>query len=50
MVGNALIHMGRDLDCMADGVMGFHWYTFSELNTEFNSGLAPCDFWAFPTM
>jgi hypothetical protein len=42
--------MGRDLDCMADGLMGFHRSTFSKPNTEFNSDLAPCDFWAFPTM
>jgi hypothetical protein len=42
--------MGRDLDCMADVLMGFHRSTFSKPNTEFNSNLAPCDFWAFPTM
>jgi hypothetical protein len=30
--------------------MGFHRSTFSKTNTEFNSDLAPCDFWAFPTM
>jgi hypothetical protein len=42
--------MGRDLDCMADVLMGFHRSTFSKLNTEFNSDLAPCDFWAFPSM
>jgi hypothetical protein len=24
--------------------------TFSKLNTEFNSDLTQCDFWAFPTM
>jgi hypothetical protein len=30
--------------------MGFHWSTFSKLNTEFNSDLAPSNFWAFPTM
>jgi hypothetical protein len=30
--------------------MGFHLSTFSEPNTEFNSDLAQCDFWAFPTM
>jgi hypothetical protein len=23
---------------------------FSKPNTEFNSNLSPCDFWAFPTM
>jgi hypothetical protein len=35
---------------MADVVMGFHPSTFSKTNIEFNSDLAPCDFWAFPTM
>jgi hypothetical protein len=34
---------------MADVLMGFHRSTFSMLNTEFNSDLASCDFWAFPT-
>jgi hypothetical protein len=42
--------MGRDLDCMADVLMGFHRSTFSKPNTEFNSDLAPCDFWAFRTV
>jgi hypothetical protein len=42
--------MGQDLDCMADVLMGFHQSTFSKPNTEFNSDLAPRDFWAFPTM
>jgi hypothetical protein len=42
--------MGQDLDCVADVLMGFHRSTFSKPNTEFNSDLAPCDFWAFPTM
>jgi hypothetical protein len=42
--------MGRDLNFMADVLMGFHRSTFSKPNTEFNSYLAPCDFWAFPTM
>jgi len=28
-----------DLDCMVDVLMGFHWSTFSKLNTEFNSDL-----------
>jgi hypothetical protein len=32
--------MGRDLDCMADVVMGFHRSTFSKPYTEFNSDLA----------
>jgi hypothetical protein len=41
---------GRDLDCMADVLMGFHRSTFSRPKTEFNSDFAPCDFWAFPTM
>jgi hypothetical protein len=30
--------MGRDLDCMADVLMGFHRFTFSKPNTEFESG------------
>jgi hypothetical protein len=42
--------MGQDLDCMADVLMGFYRSTFSKPNTEFNSDLAPCDFWAFLTM
>jgi hypothetical protein len=42
--------VGRDLDCMADVLMWFHRSTFSQPNTEFNSELAPCDFWAFTTM
>jgi hypothetical protein len=42
--------MGRDLDRIADVLMGFHRSTFSKPNTEFNSDFAPCDFWAFPTM
>jgi hypothetical protein len=42
--------MGRDLDCMVDVLMGFHRSTFSKPSTKFNSDLAPCDFWAFPTM
>jgi hypothetical protein len=41
---------GRDMDCMADVLMGLHRSTFSKSNTEFNSDLAPCDLWAFPTM
>jgi hypothetical protein len=41
---------GRDLDCMADVPLEFHLSTFSKLNAVFNSDLAPCDFWAFPTM
>jgi hypothetical protein len=42
--------MEQDLDCMADVLMGFRQSTFSKLNTEFNSDLTPCNFWAFPTM
>jgi hypothetical protein len=42
--------MGRNLYCMTDFLMGFHRSTFSKPNTEFNSDLVPCDFWAFPTM
>jgi hypothetical protein len=42
--------MERDLDRMADVLMGFHLSTSSNPNTEFNSYFAPCDFWTFPTM
>jgi hypothetical protein len=38
---------GRDLDCMADVLMGFHRSTFSKPNTEFNSDLAPMRFLGF---
>jgi hypothetical protein len=41
---------GRDLDCKAGVLMGFHRSAFSKPNTEFDSDLAPCDFWAFRTM
>jgi hypothetical protein len=41
---------GRDLDCIADILTGVHRFTFSKAKTEFNSDLAPCDFWALPTM
>jgi hypothetical protein len=44
------IPWGDDLDCMADVLMEFHRSTFSKPNTEFNSYLAPCDFWTFPIM
>jgi hypothetical protein len=51
MVGkNPRNRMGLDLDSMADILIGFHRSTFSKPNTEFSSELAPCDFWAFPTM
>jgi hypothetical protein len=50
MVGKAEKLMGLDLDCTTDALMRFHWSTFSKANTEFNSYLAPCNFWAFPTM
>jgi hypothetical protein len=43
------IAWGRDLDYMADVLMGFYQSPFSKWKTEFNSYLAPCDFWAFPT-
>jgi hypothetical protein len=49
MVENAQ-SIGRDLDCMADVLMGFHLSTFSKTNTEFNSDHAPCNFWASSTM
>jgi hypothetical protein len=50
MIGKAQKLQVRDLGCMADVLMGFHQSTFSKLNTQFDSDLAPCDFWAFPTM
>jgi hypothetical protein len=43
-------HIGRDLDCMEDVLMGFYWSTFSKPNTELNSDLSPCDFCAFPPL
>jgi hypothetical protein len=42
--------MRRDLDCMVAVLMGFHRSTISKQSTEFNSDLAPCDFWAFQTL
>jgi hypothetical protein len=42
--------MGRDLDCMADVIMGFYRSTFSKPNKKFISDLAPCDFYAVPSM
>jgi hypothetical protein len=36
--------MGRNLDCIADALMGFHRSTFSKPNTEINSDLAPTQF------
>jgi hypothetical protein len=36
----AINRMGRDLDCMADVLMGFHQSNFSKPNTEFNPDLA----------
>jgi hypothetical protein len=42
--------MGQDLDCIADVLTRLHWSTFSKPNIEFNSDLAPCNFWAFPMM
>jgi hypothetical protein len=41
--------IGRDLDCMADVLIGVHRSTFSKPNTKFNSDLAPSDSWPFPT-
>jgi hypothetical protein len=34
--------MGRDLDCMADVLMGFYRYPFSKPNPGFNSDVSPC--------
>jgi hypothetical protein len=39
--------MGQYHDYMVDVLMGLQQSTFSKPNTEFNSYLAPCDFWAF---
>jgi hypothetical protein len=50
MVGKVQKSMGQDLDCMADVLIGFHRSTFSKPNTEFDSDIAPYDFWTFPTM
>jgi hypothetical protein len=49
MVEKARNCTGQDLDCMANVLMGFYQSTLYKLNTEFNSDLIPCDFWAFPT-
>jgi hypothetical protein len=49
-LGKPRNRMGRDLDCMADVLMGFHRSIFSKTNKELNSDLALRDFWAFPTM
>jgi hypothetical protein len=49
-LGKPRNRMRRDQDCMVDVLMEFHRSTFSKQNTEFNSDLAPRDFWAFPTM
>jgi hypothetical protein len=43
-------HRERDLDCMVNVLMHFHQSTFAKPDTEFSSDLAPCYFWAFPTM
>jgi hypothetical protein len=51
MVGKAQeSHGGEIWTLTADILMGFHRPTLSKPNTEFNSDLAPCDFWAFPIM
>jgi hypothetical protein len=47
---NTRNRVGRDVNCLADDLMGFHRSTFSKPKVEFDSDLAPCDFWAFPTM
>jgi hypothetical protein len=41
MVGKPRNLMGKDLDCTADVLRGFHRSTFSKLNIEFNSDLTP---------
>jgi hypothetical protein len=50
MVEKPRNRMEQDLDCMADVLMGFHRSTFSKPKTKFNSDLATCGSWAFPTM
>jgi hypothetical protein len=50
MVGKAQKSHGARFDCMADVVTWFQRSNFSKQNTEFNSDLAPCDLWVFPTM
>jgi hypothetical protein len=42
--------MGRDLDCMANVLMGVPRSAFSKPKTKFNSDLVSCSFGAFPTM
>jgi hypothetical protein len=42
-------HTGQDLNLIVDVLIGFHRSIFPS-QTEFNSNLAPCNFWAFPTM
>jgi hypothetical protein len=42
--------MGQDLNCVVYVLTGLYRSISSKLNTEFNSDLAPCDFWLFSTM
>jgi hypothetical protein len=42
--------MGWDLDCMTNVLMGLRRSPISKPHTEFNSDLAPCDFWIFQTI
>jgi hypothetical protein len=44
---NSRNRMRRDVDCMADVLMGFHRSTFSKPNTEFSTDLAPMRFLSF---
>jgi hypothetical protein len=41
---------GARSGCTADVLMGSHQIYFFHTDTEFNSDLAPCDFWDLPTM
>jgi hypothetical protein len=40
-------HMWRNLDCMAAVLVGFHRWSFSKMNTEFNAYLGPMRFVGF---
>jgi hypothetical protein len=50
MVGKAQKSHGARSGLYGDVLMGFYRSTFPKPNTELNSDLAPCDFWAFSTM
>jgi hypothetical protein len=50
VIGKAQKSHGASFELYGGCFMGFHRSTFSKPNTESSSNLAPCDFWAFPTM